>query len=141
MRRSYGWSALEFAVTVAILVALAAILLDRLAAIQGDAERHEVEETIRRLDLALQIEWQRDPAHAQALVQGDVLELLERRANADSTRWRYDAATRIISYQPRRSEHFGGAKRLGWRIVSIVDAEGRVVAMKIAPLKLEIHMP
>lgn len=147
MKRQHGASKFELAVTVAIFGILATILLARLNTIQAEAERTEVDLTIRNIRVGIQL------AIGERIMRGEEFRILEvaeaspvdflghrprgfnqgRTAEA-SGQWAYDPIGRQLSYMPRLPEAFAGADELRWRYVAHVDASGRTVGASLIGL-------
>lgn len=147
MKRQHGASKFEFAVTVAIFGVLAVLLLARLNAIQAEAERTEVDLTIRNIRVGIQL------AIGEHIMRGEESRILEvaqaspvdflghrprgfnqgRTAEA-SGQWAYDPIGRELSYLPRFPEAFAGAGELRWRYVAHIDASGRTVGAGLVGL-------
>ena len=147
MKRQHGASKFEFAVTVAIFGVFGSILLARLNAIQAEAERTEVDLTIRNIRVGIQL------AIGERIMRGEEFRILEvaeaspvdflghrprgfnqgRTAEA-SGQWAYDPIGRQLSYMPRLPEAFAGAGELRWRYVAHVDASGRTVGASLIGL-------
>lgn len=147
MNRQHGASKFEFAVTVAIFGVLAMVLLARLNAIQAEAERTEVDLTIRNIRVGIQL------AIGERIMRGEESRILEvaaaspidflghrpRGFNAGRTaeaagEWAYDPIDRELRYVPRLPEAFAGAGELHWRYVAHVDASGRTVGASLVGL-------
>lgn len=147
MKRQHGASKFEFAVTVAIFGVLAVALLVRLNAIQAEAERTEVNLTVRNIRVGIQL------AIGERIMRGEEARIIEvaeaspidflghrprgfnegRSAEA-SGQWAYDPIGRELSYVPRLPEAFAGARELRWRYVARLDASGRTVGASLIGL-------
>ncbi len=144
MKHQRGVSKLEFAVVVAILGILAAVLLTRLNTIEADLERIEVDLTVRHIRSGIQVaigehimrgEEHRIAEIAQASPV-DFLGELPRRFNEGLTaeasgQWAYDPNRRELSYLPRIPSAFGGAEKLRWRYESRLDRSGKTVGISL----------
>lgn len=147
MKRQHGASKFEFAVTVAIFGVLAVLLLARLNAIQAEAERTEVDLTIRNIRVGIQL------AIGERIMRGEegrIIEVAEAspvdflghkprgfsdgRIAEASGQWAYDPIGRELSYVPRLPEAFAGAGKLRWRYVAHIDASGRTVGASLVGL-------
>lgn len=148
MNRQHGASKFEFAVTVAIFGVLATLLLARLDAIQAEAERTEVDLTVRNIRVGVQL------AIGERIMRGEEFRISEvaeaspvdflghrpRGFNSDarsaeaSGQWAYDPVVRQLSYVPRLPQAFAGAGELRWRYVAHVDASGRTVGASLVGL-------
>ncbi len=141
MKRQAGLSKFEFAVVVAIFGVLAALLLDRLVALEREGERLEVALTVRHihtgLKLAIAERMMRGEEHRIAeLGDASPLDFLDRKVGAGETaRWRYDPASRTLSYRPRQPEAFEGRTMLAWRYAVRSDEHGRTLGLRLEPLK------
>ncbi len=148
MNRQRGVSKFEFALTVAIFGVLAAVLMQRLSAIQSAAERTEVDLTVRNIRVGIQLaigehimrgEEQRIGEVAQASPV-DFLGHRPRGFNAIATEpeasgeWAYDRLRRELAYRPRQPQAFGGAEELRWRYVARIDPSGRTVGASLVAL-------
>ncbi len=147
MKRQRGASKFEFAVTVAILGVLAAALLVRLNDIQAEAERTEVDLTVRNIRVGIQL------AIGERIMRGEEGRIIEvaqaspidflghrprgftngRFAEA-SGQWAYDPVRRELSYMPRLPAAFANATELHWRYVARLDSSGRTVGASLVGL-------
>lgn len=147
MKRQFGASKFEFAVTVMIFGVLAAALLIRLNAIQAEVERTEVDLTIRNIRAGIQLaigeRIMRGEEHRLGeLAQASPIDFLGHRprAFADgpeaeiSGQWAYDPVRRELAYLPRLPEAFDGARELRWRYVTRLDSGGRTVGASLVGL-------
>lgn len=144
MERVRGGTKLEFALVVVIFGILATALLNRLQAIEADAERTEVELTVRNIRVGVQL------AIGERIMRGeeariaevaaaspvDFLGRLPRNFNDGSLppqpgQWTWDASRRELGYLPRLPEAFGDATELRWRYVARVDPAGRTVGVAL----------
>ncbi|MBI5108714.1 MAG: hypothetical protein HZA62_08190 [Rhodocyclales bacterium] len=147
MNRQRGASRLEFAITVAIFGVLAALLLQRLALIEEDTERVEVDLTIRNIRTGIQL------AIGERIMRGEEDRLAEvaaaspvdmlgkhprgfvaERAASAAGEWAYDPQRRELSYLPRQPQAFGNADELRWRYVARTDANGKVFGASLVRL-------
>lgn len=143
--RRRGLSKFEFAVVVALLGILAAVLLDRLGELERQAERLEVELALRNLRMGLTLAIgekviRGEEAKLGELLDEDPLKWLgvvpqELGAGETAPRWRYDPATHVLSYRPRQPTAFSGREALAWRLAPIRDAAGRTTGIGIEMLK------
>jgi hypothetical protein len=146
VKRQRGRGTLEFAVVLAVFAVLAALLLDRLIELERDTERLEVALTVRHIHVGLKL------AIGERLMRGEearIPELLDRdpreflgeadaKVGAGGTAagsWHYAPQERLLSYRPRQPEAFDGNERLAWRFVGHADELGRVVGLRLVPLK------
>ena len=147
MKRQNGASKFEFAVVVAILGLLAAVLLVRLNAIQAEAERTEVDLTVRNIRVGIQL------AIGERIMHGEEARIIEvaaaspidflgrrprgfveaRSAEAPG-QWAYDPIRRELSYLPRLPQAFDDAEELRWRYVSRLDPSGKTVGISLVKL-------
>ncbi|NWG30299.1 MAG: hypothetical protein HXY29_02230 [Rhodocyclaceae bacterium] len=143
--RQRGLGKLEFAVVVALLGILAAVLLDRLNDLERQAERLEVEVALRNLRMGLRL------AISEKVIRGEeaqIGELLDAnplawlgaapaKLGADGTAplWRYDPATRTLRYLPRQKDAFAGREELAWRLAPILDPAGHTIGITVEALK------
>jgi type II secretory pathway pseudopilin PulG len=144
MRRQRGASKLEFAVTVAIFGVLATALLLRLNVIQEDAERTEVDLTVRNIRVGIQL------AIGERIMRGEEYRIAEvaaaspvdflghrprgfreGRTPSGPGQWSYDAANRELVYFPRLPQAFADATELRWRYVARNDSSGRPVGASL----------
>ncbi len=147
MSRQAGATKFEFALTVAIFGVLAALLLQRLALIEEEAERTEVDLTIRNMRVGIQL------AIGERIMRGEEERLAEVAAASPvdmlgkrprgfvaepaataAGEWAYDPRRRELRYLPRLPQAFGGAEELRWRYVARTDAAGKVVGVSLVGL-------
>lgn len=138
---------MEFAVTVAIFGVLATLLLARLNAIEAEAERTEVNLTVRNIRVGIQL------AIGERIMRGEEFRIIEvaqaspvdflghrprgfseGRTAEESGQWAYDPIRRELSYVPRMPEAFSGAKGLRWHYVARLDSSGRTVGASLIGL-------
>ncbi|MFN3883209.1 MAG: hypothetical protein ACK4Q4_00445 [Rhodocyclaceae bacterium] len=134
MIRQRGLSKFEFAIVMALIAILAAVLLDRLVELEREAERLEVELALRNLRTGLtlaigQKAIRGEEAKIGELLGANVLEWLgvapeKIGAGGTAPRWRYDPATHVLSYRPRQPAAFSGHEALAWRLAPIRDPVG-----------------
>ncbi len=151
MNRQRGASKFEFAVTVAILGFLAAVLLVRLTAIEAEAERTEVDLTVRNIRVGIQLaiserimrgEEERIREVAQASPIDFAVDYAGDRPQSFSAgrfpeapgQWAYDPARRELAYRPRMPEAFDGIAELHWRYVARFDSSGKAVGVTLVRL-------
>lgn len=147
MKRLRGASKFEFAIVIAVFGVLAAILMARLTAIQAEAERTEVELTIRNIRVGIQL------AIGERIMRGEEDRIAEvaqaspidflghrprgfsdaRRAEA-AGQWAYDPVRRELSYLPRLPGAFADAEELRWRYVARLDPDGKTVGASLVGL-------
>lgn len=144
MRPQRGASKFEFAVTVMIFGVLAAALMARLSAIQEEAERMEVNLTVRNIRVGIQL------AIGERIMRGEEFRIgevaaaspvdflghrprgfTERGAPSAPGQWSYDAARRELVYLPRLPRAFADATELRWRYVARNDSSGRTVGASL----------
>jgi hypothetical protein len=142
-----GSTKFEFAITVAIFGVLGALLLVRLNAIQAEAERTEVDLTVRNMRVGIQLaigerimrgeEWR-----LGEVAQASPIDFLGHRPRGFSEgrvavaegQWAWDPVRRELSYLPRLPAAFGDARELRWRYVARVDASGKTVGASLVGL-------
>lgn len=147
MTRQRGASKLEFAITVAIFGVLAALLLQRLALIEEDAERTEVDLTIRNIRVGIQLAigehiMRGEEDRLAEVVAASPVDMLGKHprgfvatpAPSAAGEWAYDPLRRQLSYQPRLPRAFGDADELHWRYVARTDDAGKVVGASLVAL-------
>jgi hypothetical protein len=147
MKHQRGASKFEFAVTVAILGILASVLLVRLSALEAEAERVEVNLTVRNIRVGIQL------AIGERIMRGEEGRIIEvvraspidflgelprgfsrGRTAETSGQWAYDPVDRELSYIPRSPQAFAEATVLRWRYVARTDASGRTVGASLIAL-------
>ncbi len=148
MGRQRGFSKFEFSLVIAVIGILATALMARLNAIQAEAERTEVNLTVRNMRVGIQL------AIGERIIRGEENRIVEvaqaspvdflghrpRDFNAETGipmapgQWAYDPVRRELAYQPRLPEAFGGAAELHWRYVARLDASGRPVGASLVGL-------
>lgn len=143
--RQRGLGRFEFAIVVALIGILAAVLLDRLIELEREAERLEVELGLRNLRMGLRLAISEkvirgEEAQIGTLLEADPIAWLGAappRIGADDAapRWRYDSATQTLGYRPRQPAAFAGREELAWRLVPVRDGSGRIIGITIEPLK------
>lgn len=143
--RQEGIGKLEFLLLVAVIGVLAHALLDRLVELEREGERTEVDLAVRNMGVGLRL------AVGERLMRGQedrLPELLEANPVSFLGRlprgyaaggeepgagsWRFDPATRVLSYRPRQPEAFGGHPELRWKM----DAQG-LIAGRVAGIQLK----
>ncbi|GAB1392507.1 hypothetical protein MASR1M60_06700 [Rhodocyclaceae bacterium] len=147
MKRQAGFGKFEFAVVLGIFGILAGALVNRLIAIEHETEQLEVALTIRHIHVGLKlaigekIMRGREDEIAALLDRnpldflGDAKEQTEKVGAGETARWRFDPARRQISYRPRQPEAFDGRAELRWQFVGHRDERGRMVGLRLEPLK------
>ncbi len=147
MKRQRGSNKFDFAITVVIFGLLATALLVRLNAIQEDAERTEVQLTVRNIRVGIQL------AIGERIMRGEEDRIGEvakaspvdflghkprsftnARAPEAPGQWSYDPVRRELKYQPRIPGAFPEATELCWRYVARVDSSGRTVGISLEGL-------
>ena len=147
MRRARGGTKLEFALVVAIFGILATVLLNRLQANEGEAERTEVELTVRNIRVGVQLAigeriTRGEEARIAEVAEASPIDFLGRppRDFNDGSlpdrpgQWSWDPRRRELGYLPRLPEAFGDATELRWRYVAKVDPAGRTVGVALMAL-------
>ena len=139
MKRQRGLGLLEFAVAAIIVGVLAGVLLSRLLAMAEEAERQEVQQTLRNIDLGMTLALRGDMARVPALLVASPLDFLaaggQDAGAAQDGRWRYDAARRQLAYRPRHPAAFDGRTELLWRYDASRDAGGRTTGLHLEPME------
>lgn len=148
MGRQQGFSKFEFSLVIAVIGILATALMARLNAIQAEAERTEVNLTVRNMRVGIQL------AIGERIMRGEENRIVEvaqaspvdflghrpRDFNAEAGtpmapgQWAYDPVRRELAYQPRLPEAFAGAAELHWRYVARFDSSGRPVGASLVGL-------
>jgi type II secretory pathway pseudopilin PulG len=144
MKRQRGTSKFEFALTVAIFAVLATALLVRLNAIQEEAERTEVNLTLRNIRVGIQLAigeriMRGEEDRIREVAQASPVDFLghrprdfnDGRAPQAPGQWAYDPDRRELGYWPRLPEAFADATELRWRYVARVDPSGRTVGVSL----------
>jgi len=147
MKRQRGASKLEFALTVAIFGVLATALLMRLNAIQAEAERTEVELTVRNIRVGIQLAIGERIMRGQEdrigeVAQASPVDFLGHRPRGFTDgsapkvpgQWAYDPVRRELGYLPRLPEAFANATELRWRYVARIDSSGRTLGVSLVGL-------
>jgi general secretion pathway protein G len=164
MKRQAGFGKFEFAVVLVIIGVLAHILLDRLTTLEQETERLEVELTVRHINTGIKLAvadaiMRGEEMRIAALIEENPLNFLGPKVGAGGTAqpdaatmgtaqpdanpgtapaltgWRYDKASRTLSYRTRQPEAFGGREQLAWRYISHTDELGRTVGLRLEALK------
>lgn len=148
MKRLAGFSKLEFAVVLIIFGVLAYFLFDRLLSVEQEAERLEVSLTIRHINIGLKLAigeriMRGQEARISELINENPLDFLgqqKRKVDADKTlatpgSWHFEPASRTLGYVPRQPEAFGGKRQLAWQLTGHRDQLGRIVDLRVEPLK------
>jgi general secretion pathway protein G len=143
-RLEVGATKLEFVVVVVVFGLLAAILLARINAIQADAERTEVDLTVRNIRVGIQLaigeRIMRGEEHRiDEVARASPLEFLDHRPRGlvddpevqQAGQWTYDPRQRELIYLPRSPEAFDQARRLRWRYTARVDTTGKTVGASL----------
>lgn len=148
VRRQGGVGKLEFLLLVAVIGVLANALLDRLIELEREGERTEIDLAVRNMRVGLRL------AVGERLMRGQedrLPELLEVNPvsflgrlprgysaeagdDAQAGNWRFDPATRILSYRPRQPEAFGGSPELRWKMESQGLIGGRIAGIQLSRL-------
>ncbi|MCK9389730.1 MAG: hypothetical protein M0Q22_15245 [Sulfuritalea sp.] len=145
MKRQRGVNKLEFAVIVCIFGVLALVFLERVERVQIDAERTEVQLTIRNLRQGMQLavgelimhgEEQRLPELAAA----NPVRFLEKQPpgyEGEATfpsqpgGWVFDPIHQEIAYRPRLPQAFDGRDELRWRYRSFSFGPDRLGGLRL----------
>ncbi len=144
MERQRGAGKFEFAVTVMIFGVLAAVLMARLSAIQEEAERTEVDLTVRNIRVGIQLAigeriMRGEESRIAEVAAASPVEFLGHRPRGFSEsgmpqgpgQWSYDPARRELAYSPRLPAAFADATELRWRYIARNDSSGRVVGASL----------
>lgn len=141
-----GFTKLEFAIVGIVFGLLAAILLVRVNAVEAEAERAEVELTVRNMRVGIQL------AVGERIIQGEEHRIADLIATNPldflATRppgfkespdglagaWTYDRGSRELRYRPRTAQAFAETATLRWRFVPRIDSNGRVVGAALEAL-------
>ena len=147
MGRQQGGTKLEFAVVVAVFGVLATLLLARLHQIQAEAERTEVDLTVRNIRVGIQLAigeriMRGDEGRLDEVTRASPIDFLGHRPRGftdgrvalDEGQWAWDPVRRELSYLPRLPAAFGDAKELRWRYVARTDATGKTVGASLVGL-------
>lgn len=147
MKRQRGANKFEFAVTVAIFGVLASVLLARLNAIQAEAERTEVDLTVRNIRVGIQLAigeriMRGEEERIAEVAQASPVDFLghrprgftDRRTAEAAGQWAYDPVRRELSYVPRLPQAFADARELRWRYVARLDLSGKTVGASLVGL-------
>jgi len=147
MRQQRGAGKFEFAITVAIFGVLATALMVRLNAVQAEAERTEVDLTVRNIRVGIQLAigeriMRGEEERIAEVARASPIDFLghrprgftEGRTPEGPGQWSYDPLRRELSYQPRLPAAFADATELHWRYVARVDAAGRTVGIGLVAL-------
>lgn len=155
MRHQAGLGKFEFAVVLAIFGVLAAILLDRLVALEQETERVSVDLTLRHIDVGIKLAigermMRGEEATIPALLDENPLNFLgQPKVGAGGTavagtaalagtapgNWDFEPGRRILSYRPRQPEAFAGRERLDWRYTGHTDEFGRMTGLRLEPVR------
>jgi type II secretory pathway pseudopilin PulG len=145
MKHQRGANKFEFAITVVIFGVLATALLARLNAIQEEAERTEVELTVRNIRVGIQLAIGERIMRGEEDIASAKWRWPVRSISSDTSRaaspmaklrrapgqWSYDPVRRELGYQPRIPGAFADAAELRWRYVARVDSSGRTVGVSL----------
>lgn len=143
MQTRRGSGLYEFFLLIALIAVLAGSLLARLDAVQGEAERLEVELTVRNIRVGMQLAIGELIMHGQ---EARIAELARRRPidflgrtprgyietagiAGNAGEWRWDGDARRLSYRPHHPAEFDGAGTLRWQVLARTDSTGRVVGV------------
>lgn len=147
MKHQRGANKFEFAVIVVIFGILATILLVRLHGIEVEAERTEVDLTVRNIRVGIQLAigeriMRGEEDRIVEVAQGSPIDFLGHRprgftddkAAETSGQWAYNPVVRELIYLPRLPQAFDGAAELRWRYVARVDSSGKAVGASLIPM-------
>lgn len=133
----------EFFLLIALIAVLAGSLLARLDAVQGEAERLEVDLTVRNIRVGMQLAIGELIMHGQEARIADLarrrpIDFLGRTPRgynetvglaSNAGEWRWDGDTRRLSYRPHHPAEFDGSGTLRWRVSARTDLGGRVIGV------------
>lgn len=147
MKKQKGAGKFEFAIVVAVFGILAAALLVRLNEIEAEAERTEVDLTVRNIRVGIQL------AIGERIMRGEEESLDEitgaspldflghkPRGYGDGRvaevpgQWAYDPVRRELSYMPRSPSAFNGAYELRWRYLARTNPAGKASGAALVEL-------
>jgi len=149
VKRQRGVNKFEFAIVVSIFGVLAFVFLERMEQVQVDAERTEVQLTVRNLKIGMQLavgelmmrgEEQRVPE----LIAANPIRFLEKpprgyEGEAASPRhpggWVFYPVLREIAYRPRLPQAFDGRDELRWRYQSVAFTADRLGGLRLAAVE------
>ena len=147
MIRQWGFSKLEFSVVVAIFGILAGALMARLYAIEAEAERTEVDLTVRNIRVGIQLAigeriMRGEEERIGEVAQASPIDFLGHRPRGFNTgrfpeepgQWAYDPLSRELAYQTRLPGAFANAKELRWRYVARINPAGRTIGASLVAL-------
>jgi hypothetical protein len=119
----------------------------RLNAIQAEAERTEVDLTIRNIRVGVQLAIGERIMHGEEgriieVAQGSPFDFVDHRPRDFNTgsfpeapgQWAYNSVRRELAYLPRLPGAFDGATELRWRYVARVNSDGRTVGASLIAL-------
>jgi hypothetical protein len=134
-----GMSKLELAVVTTIVGLLATVLLVRLAALEAESERLEVDLTVRNIRVGIQHAvgervMRGEESRIPEIVSANPLSFLGHPASSSFAKsaqgrggWSYDMQERELRYQPRSPGLSAESRDLRWRYVARRDSSGRIV--------------
>jgi prepilin-type N-terminal cleavage/methylation domain-containing protein len=147
MIRQRGFSKFELSVVVAIFGILAGALMARLYAIEVEAERTEVDLTVRNIRVGIQLAigeriMRGEEERISEVAQASPVDFLGHRPRDFNAgrfpeapgQWAYDSLSRELAYLPRLPAAFAGATELRWRYVARVNTAGRTVGASLVGL-------
>lgn len=148
-RRQRGANKLEFAIVVAIFGVLAFAFLQRMEQVQIEAERTEVQLTLRNLKIGMQLAVSELMMHGEErrmpeLIAANPIQFLEKpprgyEGEAAAPRhpggWVFYPALREIAYRPHLPQAFDGRDELRWRYQSVASNAGRPGGLRLVALE------
>ncbi|MDP2794192.1 MAG: hypothetical protein Q8O25_08965 [Sulfurisoma sp.] len=149
MKRQRGVNKFEFAIVVSIFGVLAFVFLARMERVQGDAERTEVQLTIRHMRVGMQLAVGELIMHGEEhrmaeLAAINPVRFLEKKppgyegeATSPSRRggWVFDPLRKEIAYRPRLPQAFDGRDELRWRYQSVAFAADRLGGLRLVAVE------
>lgn len=149
MKRQRGVSQFEFAIVVCIFGVLALVFLERMERVQGDAERTEVQLTIRNMRLGMQLAvgelmMRGEEQRMGDLVAANPIRFLEKQppgyegeVTSPDRRggWVFDPIRKEIAYRPRLPQAFEGRDELRWRYQSVAFAADRLGGLRLVAIE------
>lgn len=147
MCRQRGLGKFEFAIVVAVIGVLAMLFLARIEVVQAEAERTQVDLTVRNIRVGIQL------AVGELIMQGREEQMArlaaanpvsflgkppegyegEAGSPARAGGWSWDPVMRDIAYRPRLPSAFNGRAELRWRYQSTPGTAGRPGGLRLTP--------
>lgn len=144
-RHQAGFDKFDFLVAVTVFGVLATALLARLEYVQGEAERTEVELTLRNMRVGIQLAvgdliMAGKDDEIRALARRNPFRFLEKMPKgyegeaafpAHAGGWSYDTNRNELLYQPKSVNAFDGREMLRWRFESVTAGADRMAGLRI----------